>query len=401
MNYSLFPNSSTQIEIDPSFQYDSKMYARNKITFDKSNIFSNCTTSKSIPYSGNFKLDIPVEKLRVHFFFSNTFDLDTFFQQFETNMYITESEKSSKKLLIGNMHSFKNFTSKLIQQYRSETQTQIVEMFSTNLLKYSLFCVIGLSLDSEIDTSALNLYKYSEFPVYYTDDSYINCLTLPPSWIELMAEHSILKREEEEEEIKEFNCYEKVITEREFNNYKNKKLNIIGKSKEKKTETIIKEIKEEEQVPEIKLKLKRKFGARSSLKTINTCEPNESKEIKVIHNIKEADSCLNNLQRINPDIESTQKAILINNFTDMNPIQQNLGIDSLEREKSRFDINKILIKTLIDEAKNNSDKNELQIGAEEGIMPRKFTYYISHARSSSVILKNRRQSNLRQGMQFV
>jgi hypothetical protein len=144
----------------------------------------------------NKKKQQSLNMIRVHYFFSFSKDIGKMLKSEQITLRITEDQSWDNVIFEGRSLMLSEFHPDYLS-YKSIILPKISYLFTTNRhLNISLQSIIGLTFDSTIDSSLVNLYK-SEYGTYYTDDSFCASYPMPDAWVSVLGERRSERKETE------------------------------------------------------------------------------------------------------------------------------------------------------------------------------------------------------------
>ncbi|KAM3136909.1 hypothetical protein pb186bvf_010994 [Paramecium bursaria] len=156
----------------------------------------------------NLKMNV----IRVHYFFSETIDIEKFLSETEIKMRLTSGSEWVNYVAEGSTKTIHHFKNHQIGGQRHSSQCLL---FFANGQYCTLNFQVGLVCDGQYNTGKLNLYKHNN--VYFPDDNYYNCNPFPPEWMEMFDPESVNKHDAFEEQTKEIEAYSPKCTKNELN----------------------------------------------------------------------------------------------------------------------------------------------------------------------------------------
>ena len=138
-------------------------------------------------------VNINVNKLRVHYFFTEGESPEAFLDNTEIELRVTDGREWSNALAVGSIRPFRYFTAAAAcgPQGRVQIQALQVHLFSRTMKNFFINLTAGLKRDQEITAERLALYKHNG--VYFPDNAYYNCDPLPVEWLELFESPEVLR----------------------------------------------------------------------------------------------------------------------------------------------------------------------------------------------------------------
>jgi len=126
--------------------------------------------------------EITVNKLRIHYFFSESRDISEFANKFYMELRLLNGDK--EVVAQGKTKIFKDFMLLRNSEMKAEkTYKQIIMHTSESQLLY-LDVILGLACDGKSDISSDKVFKYRNSDVYYPDDAYTASCQIPEEWME-------------------------------------------------------------------------------------------------------------------------------------------------------------------------------------------------------------------------
>ncbi|CAD8042870.1 unnamed protein product [Paramecium primaurelia] len=156
----------------------------------------------------NLKLNV----IRVHYFFSETTDIEKFLSETEIKMRLCQGSEWVNYVAEGSTKTIHHFKNSQMGGQRHRAQ---VLLFFANGHYCILNLQVGLFCDGQYNTGKLNLYKYNN--VYFPDDNYYNCNPFPPEWMEIFDPQYVNMHNTFEEQVKEIEAYSPKCTKHELN----------------------------------------------------------------------------------------------------------------------------------------------------------------------------------------
>lgn len=126
----------------------------------------------------------PVNKLKVHYFFSESLNIDKFLAETNIKIRLTQGPDWNRTLAEGSSCTVSHFKNKTGVDCGQRHSSNIL-LFYENCKYCELTLSVGLVLDGSYNTLDLNLYKDRE--IYVTDGSYYTSNPLPKEWMEMYA----------------------------------------------------------------------------------------------------------------------------------------------------------------------------------------------------------------------
>ena len=166
-------------EIEDSFEEDIE---NNKTTIDRRD---------------QRKMKVKVNKIRVHFFFTEFMDISEFVKNTEIEVRITDGPDWSKHIAGGKVKPFEFMDPN--KNDIVQTENKSVYLFSKKMDEFFLTMKWGIKFDKDIQTENLGLTLYNG--VYFPDNHYYNSDALPIEWLEIFEKKDYLIELEEKSEI--------------------------------------------------------------------------------------------------------------------------------------------------------------------------------------------------------
>ena len=128
---------------------------------------------------------IKINKIRMHYFFSEIWALEDIFKMIKIKIQVTNLE--NKLLYFGELYPLSHFTPFNVKKNSSGAENFKIIMFSNSMNICKLNCSAGISFDKKVDTTLFNLFRYEDSAIFYTDNYFFNSFALPDSWIEVIS----------------------------------------------------------------------------------------------------------------------------------------------------------------------------------------------------------------------
>jgi len=174
-----------------------------------------------------------INSMRVHYLFSETMDIQKFFDETEICMRIVRGNDWNNFFAEGKTTSIKYFKKNWEKGQTHQAQTLC---FFENGRYCTVKAIFGLVCDGKINTELMNLYKHNN--VYLPDENFYNSNPFPMEWMEIFEKKDILIDEEYEDKNAE-----KIYSPKCSSNDINKMVELPGtraRSKMNEVESVVK-----------------------------------------------------------------------------------------------------------------------------------------------------------------
>ena len=156
-------------------------------------------TENSFSSSRNYnrKSTIKINKIRVHFFFTEIMQIADFVKNTEIEIRITDGPDWCKWITSGSTKPFEFMNPNKGDMVQTENKT--LYFFSKNMDEFYLTMKWGFKFDKDIQTENLGLTLYNG--VYFPDNHYYNSDVLPIEWLEIFEKKEYLLELEEKSDL--------------------------------------------------------------------------------------------------------------------------------------------------------------------------------------------------------
>ncbi|CDW79711.1 UNKNOWN [Stylonychia lemnae] len=153
-------------------------------------------------------------KIRVHYFFTQTANINTFLTNIKIELRLTLGESWTKNVIaMGFINPFKYLNK--FNYDRVQMQSFRAFLFSDQMQRFSLDGMVGLKQDQPIKTENVQLYQQHD--IYVPDNGYYNCDPFPLEWLEIIDRKIMLGNYTEFEEVEQNT--KKSLNQQIFENY--------------------------------------------------------------------------------------------------------------------------------------------------------------------------------------
>lgn len=143
------------------------------------------------------KTKIKINKIRVHFFFTEFMEITDFIKNTEVEIRVTDGPDWSRFISAGKIKPFEFMDPSKTENVQIDNKS--VYLFSKKMDEFFLTMKWGIKFDKDIQTENLGLSLYNG--VYFPDNHYYNSDSLPIEWLEIFEKKEYLVKIEEKSEI--------------------------------------------------------------------------------------------------------------------------------------------------------------------------------------------------------
>ena len=143
------------------------------------------------------KMKVEINKIRVHFFFTEFMDISDFVKNTEVEIRVTDGPDWNRFISTGKAKPFESMDP--TKDDIVQTDNKSVYLFSKKMDEFFITMKCGIKFDKDIQTENLGLSLYNG--VYFPDNHYYNSDALPIEWLEIFEKKEYLIQIEEKSEI--------------------------------------------------------------------------------------------------------------------------------------------------------------------------------------------------------
>lgn len=143
------------------------------------------------------KIKLKVNKLRVHYFFTEINNIEQFCKNTEIEIRLTDGPNWNKMLMQGKVYPFVHMNPK--NSTSVQMQNSILYLFSDKIDDCYLTLKAGLMYDKTLNNEELTLYPF--YDTYFSENHYYSSDPLPIEWLEIFESKEKLQELEEKSEV--------------------------------------------------------------------------------------------------------------------------------------------------------------------------------------------------------